>query len=46
MLKNSRCLSSSLVVAYLNVTPAAISQQIRALEELMGVKLFYRLNRG
>ena len=30
----------------LNVTPAAISQQIRMLEELMGVQLFHRLNRG
>ncbi len=30
----------------LNVTPAAVSQQIRTLEELMGVKLFHRLNRG
>jgi len=30
----------------LNVTPAAVSQQIRLLEELMGVRLFHRLNRG
>lgn len=30
----------------LNVTPAAISQQIRTLEELPGVQLFHRLNRG
>jgi len=30
----------------LNVTPAAVSQQIRTLEELMGVQLFHRLNRG
>jgi LysR family glycine cleavage system transcriptional activator len=30
----------------LNVTPAAISQQIRMLEDLMGVQLFYRKNRG
>ena len=30
----------------LNVTPAAISQQIRTLEELLGVQLFHRLNRG
>ncbi|ASJ71474.1 transcriptional regulator GcvA [Granulosicoccus antarcticus] len=30
----------------LNVTPAAISQQIRMLEELLGVQLFHRLNRG
>lgn len=30
----------------LNVTPAAVSQQIRMLEELLGVQLFHRLNRG
>lgn len=30
----------------LNVTPAAVSQQIRMLEDLMGVQLFHRLNRG
>lgn len=30
----------------LHVTPAAVSQQIRMLEELMGVQLFHRLNRG
>ncbi|MFK7862217.1 MAG: transcriptional regulator GcvA [Granulosicoccus sp.] len=30
----------------LNVTPAAVSQQIRTLEDLMGVQLFHRLNRG
>ncbi len=30
----------------LNVTPAAVSQQIRMLEELMGVQLFHRLNKG
>ena len=30
----------------LNVTPAAVSQQIRSLEELLGVQLFHRLNRG
>lgn len=30
----------------LNVTPAAVSQQIRTLEELLGVQLFHRLNRG
>ncbi len=30
----------------LHVTPAAISQQIRMLEELLGVQLFHRLNRG
>ncbi|MFK8082191.1 MAG: transcriptional regulator GcvA [Granulosicoccus sp.] len=30
----------------LHVTPAAVSQQIRTLEDLMGVQLFHRLNRG
>lgn len=30
----------------LNVTPAAVSQQIKSLEELLGVKLFHRLHRG
>lgn len=30
----------------LHVTPAAISQQIRMLEDLLGVQLFHRLNRG
>jgi len=30
----------------LNVTPTAVSQQIRMLEDLMGVQLFHRLNRG
>ncbi|MFT4728959.1 MAG: LysR family glycine cleavage system transcriptional activator [Granulosicoccus sp.] len=30
----------------LNVTPAAVSQQIRMLEDLLGVQLFHRLNRG
>ncbi len=30
----------------LNVTPAAVSQQIRTLEDLLGVQLFHRLNRG
>ena len=30
----------------LNVTPAAVSQQIRTLEKLMGVQLFHRLNQG
>jgi LysR family transcriptional regulator, glycine cleavage system transcriptional activator len=32
--------------AELNVTPAAISHQIHALEEDLGVKLFHRLNRA
>lgn len=30
----------------LHVTPAAVSQQIRALEELLDVQLFHRLHRG
>ncbi|MFK7855231.1 MAG: transcriptional regulator GcvA [Granulosicoccus sp.] len=30
----------------MHVTPAAISQQIRTLEDLLGVTLFHRLNRG
>jgi len=30
----------------LHVTPAAVSQQIRALEDQLGVQLFHRLNRG
>ncbi len=30
----------------LHVTPAAVSQQIRALEETLGVPLFHRLGRG
>ncbi len=30
----------------LNVTPAAVSQQIKSLEDLLGVKLFHRLHRG
>lgn len=30
----------------LHVTPAAVSQQIRQLEDVLGVSLFHRLNRG
>ncbi len=30
----------------LHVTPAAVSQQIRQLEDLLGVQLFHRLHRG
>jgi len=30
----------------LHVTPAAVSQQIRVLEDLLGVQLFHRLHRG
>ena len=32
--------------AELNVTPAAVSQQIRSLEDRLGVKLFVRHARG
>jgi len=39
-------LSFSQAAADLNVTPAAISQQIRALEGQLGVKLFARTGRG
>lgn len=42
----SRHLSFSKAAAELNVTPAAISQQIRSLEDLLGMPLFHRLTRG
>jgi len=42
----SRHLSFRRAAEELNVTPAAISQQIRALEELIGVPLFERTGRG
>ena len=41
-----RHLSSTKAAEELNVTTAAISHQIRALEEFLGVQLFRRLNRG
>ena len=41
-----RHLSFSKAAAELNVTPAAISQQVRALEDHLGMPLFRRLNRA
>ena len=41
----ARLLSISQAAAELNVTPAAISHQVKALEEWLGVPLFRRLNR-
>ncbi|MGK0399268.1 MAG: LysR family glycine cleavage system transcriptional activator, partial [Gammaproteobacteria bacterium] len=42
---SGRRLSFSKAAAELNVTPGAISQQIRVLEEFLDVKLFKRRNR-
>ena len=42
----ARHMSFSKAAEELNVTPAAISQQIRALEDIVGVKLFRRLTRA
>jgi LysR family glycine cleavage system transcriptional activator len=42
----ARHMSFSRAAAELNVTPAAISHQIRALEDDLGVRLFRRLNRS
>lgn len=42
----ARHLSFSKAADQLHVTPAAVSQQIRTLEEALGVQLFHRLNRG
>jgi len=42
----ARHLSFAKAAAELNVTPAAISQQIRSLEEQLGVRLFHRRTRG
>ncbi|HEX5080290.1 MAG TPA: transcriptional regulator GcvA [Geminicoccaceae bacterium] len=42
----ARHLSFSRAAEELHVTPAAVSHQIRALEEHLGVKLFRRLNRA
>lgn len=42
----ARHLSFRAAADELNVTPAAVSQQIKTLEELLGVKLFHRLHRG
>jgi LysR family transcriptional regulator, glycine cleavage system transcriptional activator len=41
-----RCLSFSKAAEELHVTPAAVSHQIKALEEHLGVSLFRRLNRA
>src|SRR5579883_3511841 len=41
----ARHLSFSAAATELHVTPAAISHQIKALEDDLGVKLFRRLNR-
>src|SRR5215467_15059877 len=41
----ARHLSVSRAAAELHVTPAAISHQVKALEEWLGVPLFRRLNR-
>jgi LysR family glycine cleavage system transcriptional activator len=42
----ARNLSVNLAAAELNVTPAAVSHQIRTLEEYLGVQLFHRYNRA
>ena len=42
----ARHLSFSKAAEELNVTPAAVSHQIRTLEEHLGVELFYRLKKG
>lgn len=42
----ARHLSFKQAAEELNVTPAAVSQQIRALEDQLGLKLFRRLTRG
>ncbi|HIC25216.1 MAG TPA: LysR family transcriptional regulator, partial [Gammaproteobacteria bacterium] len=41
-----RALNFSKAASELHVTPAAISHQIKSLEEALGVKLFHRLNRS
>ena len=42
----ARHLSFAKAAEELHVTPAAVSQQIRSLEDLLGVQLFHRLTRG
>lgn len=42
----ARHLSVKRAAAELNVTPAAVSHQIRTLEEYLGVQLFHRYNRA
>ena len=39
-------MSFSKAAAELNVTPAAVSQQVKALEDYLGVRLFRRMNRA
>lgn len=41
----ARCLSFTKAAGELNVTPAAVSQQIRQLEDHLGVSLFHRLKK-
>jgi LysR family glycine cleavage system transcriptional activator len=42
----ARHLSFSKAAEELHVTPAAVSQQIKTLEDLLGIQLFHRLNRS
>src|SRR5690349_13836260 len=42
----ARHMSLKAAAQELNVTPAAISHQIKGLEDQLGIKLFRRLNRG
>lgn len=42
----ARHLSVKKAAAELNVTPAAVSHQVRALEDYLGVELFHRYNRA
>ena len=42
----ARHLSFKLAAEELNVTPAAVSHQVKALEDLLGVPLFHRLTRA
>ena len=42
----ARHLSFTRAAAELNVTPAAVGHQVRALEDLLGLQLFRRLNRS
>lgn len=42
----ARHLSVKKAAVELNVTPAAVSHQVRALEEYLGIKLFHRFNRA
>lgn len=42
----ARHLSFTKAAGELNVTPAAISHQVKSLEEILGLELFHRLTRG